>query len=143
MMDAEKQLVHTLEELRDDLKQFIETRYEMLRTELSASLTKLRGGVVLIAIAAVFGLVGMILLGVCVAFAVGLFFGVFPNQGGVALGFLIVGVLALIVAGIAGITAASRLKAQELAPNRTLRVLQRDQQVLKQGGQPDVQRRRA
>lgn len=146
MMDTEKQLVHTLEELRDDLKQFFETRYEMLRTELSSSLTKLRAGALLMGAAAVCGLIGLMLLGICAAFALAMLFGAFNNQGGVVLGFLIVGGLAVIVALAAALGASSKLKAQELAPNRTLQVLRRDQEVLKEGVQQDEQpgfRRRA
>jgi putative superfamily III holin-X len=139
-MDAEKQLVQTLEEFRDDLKQFIETRYEMLRSELSTSLAKLRVSAALVGTAALLGLLGVILLGVCLAFAISLFFGAFPNQVGVVYGFLITGFVSLLVAGGVGFAAKSKLKAEELAPNRTLRVLQRDQEVLKEGGQQDAER---
>jgi len=142
MLDSEKSLVHTLEELRDDLKQFIETRYEILRTELSASLDKARAGAVLIGGAALLGLVGLVLLGICVSFAIALAFGSFPNQVGVAAGFLITGVLSLGIAGALAIGARSKLKAEELKPNRTLRVLQHDQEVLKEGVQQDDEQSR-
>ena len=145
-MDAEKTLVQTLEVLREDVKQFIETRYMMLRTELSASLRQLRAGALLMGTAAVCGLVGLILLGICAAFAVAMLFGTFPNQGAVTLGFLITGFAAVIVALAAGVGASSKLRSQELAPKRTLQVLRRDQEVLKEGGRQDEQtgfRRRA
>jgi uncharacterized membrane protein YqjE len=139
-MDAEKSLAQTLEELREDLKQFIETRYEMLRSELSCSLAKLRVSGMLLGAAAVLALAGALLLAVCVAFAIALFFGAFPNQVGVVWGFLITGFVSLLVGGAVGVAAKSKLRAEDLAPNRTLKVLRRDQQILKEGGQQDAER---
>lgn len=144
-MEPEKSIMQTLEELRDDLKQFIETRYELLRVELSGILDRLVAAAVVIGAAAVLGLVGLILLGICISFAIGLGFGAFPNQAGIVWGFLITGSCAVLLAGLMGAGARAKLKAEDLAPNRTLRVLRRDQDVMrevKEGGQQDERIRR-
>lgn len=136
-MEPEKSLVQSFEDLRNDLKGFIETRYEILRAELSGGLKKARGAAAMFAVAAIFGVVGFILLGFCVSLAIGLAFGAFTNQVGVIWGFLISGAGNLVLAAIFRAVGKSRLKTADLIPERTLRVLQRDQQALQQqqGGQ--------
>lgn len=153
-MEPERSLVQSFDDLRNDLKSFIETRYEILRAELKVALKRAQGAAILFAIAALFGLVGFGLLGFCLSVAIGLAFGAFTNQVGLVWGFLIAGGGNLVVAGIAGLVGKSHLKAADLIPERTLRVLQRDQQALQQqrGGQyvepertaePQPERRRA
>lgn len=136
-MEPEKSLMQSFEDLRNDLKSFIETRYEILRAELSGGLKKARGAAVMFAVAGLFGVVGFILLGFCVSLAIGLAFGAFTNQVGLIWGFLVTGAGNLVLAGIVGAVGKSRLKTADLIPERTLRVLQRDQQALQQqqGGQ--------
>lgn len=131
-MEPEKSLIQSFEDLRNDLKSFIETRYEILRAELSTALKKAAGAAVMFAAAAVFGVVGLILLGFCVSLAIGLAFGAFSNQVGLIWGFLVTGFGNLMLAGVLASVGKARLKAADLIPERTLRVLQRDQQVLQQ-----------
>jgi uncharacterized membrane protein YqjE len=136
-MEPEKSLLHSFEDLRKDLKGFIETRYEILRAELSGGVKKAQRAVALFVAAAIFAIVGFILLGFCVSLAIGLAFGAFTNQVGLVWGFLITGFGNLLLAAILGSLGKARLKAANLIPERTLRVLQRDQQALQQqrGGQ--------
>lgn len=131
-MEPEKSLAQSFEELRTDLKGFIETRYEILRAELSSGLKKAQAAAVMFVAAALFGVVGLILLGFCVSLAIGLGFGAFSNQVGLVWGFLITGGGSLILAGILASAGRARLKTADLVPERTLRVLQRDQQALQQ-----------
>lgn len=146
-MPAEPSFQSEFQQLGHDLKSFIQTRYEMLRAELSAGFTRLRGAAVLIAAAAVFAMTGLILLGFCVAFAIGLAFGAFPNQLGLVWGFLITGGGAMILAAMVGAAGKSKLKPEELAPKRTLEVLRRDGETFRQGGEqhgyPSATRRSA
>lgn len=146
-MEPEKSLAQSFDDLRNDLKGFIETRYEILRAELSEAFQKLRSAIVLFAAAAVFGLVGLILLGICVSLCVALGFGAFANQMGLIWGFLIIGACSLILAAILAAAGRVRMKTADLKPERTLRVLQHDEQALKQqGGQyvkPERTRKRA
>lgn len=145
-MEQERHLVHSLEELRDDLKAFIQTRYEILRAELSASVRKAKMPAVGFGVAAVFGFVGLLLLGFCASLAIGLAFGAFTNQVGLVWGFLIVGVCSVLVGAMAGAAAMAKLKSSELAPKRTMQILKRDQEILRQGvqyGESERFRRRA
>ena len=132
-MEPEKSLVQSLEELREDLKSFIATRYEMLRAELSQSMAKAKSAAMMFGAAAALGILAVILLGICVSLAIALAFGSFANQVGLIWAFLITGGGSLILAGMLGAAGASHLRKEELAPNRTLHVLQRDQEELKKG----------
>jgi FtsH-binding integral membrane protein len=132
-MGAEPSFQTGFEELGHDLKRFIETRYEMLRAELSASLAKVRSAAILFAIAAVLAVPAIILLGVCVSLAIALAFGAFQNQVGLIWGFLVTGAGGLCLAGIFGAIGKARLNAGDLAPKRTLRVLKNDRDTFRQG----------
>lgn len=149
MMEPEKTLAQSLEELRSDLKGFFETRFEILRAEMSDALKRAKGAAVLLAAAAVFGVVGLILLGMCVSLGIALAFGAFQNQVGLVWGFLIAGGGSVVLAAILGSSGKAKLQAAHLIPERTLRVLQRDQEVLQQqqqGGkyvEPERTRKRA
>lgn len=132
-MGAEPSFQTGFEELGHDLKGFIETRYEMLRAELSASLTRLRSAAVLLVAAAVIAVPALILLGICVSLAIALGFGAFQNQVGLIWGFLISGGGGLLLAGIIGLAGKAKLKAEDLTPKRTLRVLKHDSEKFRQG----------
>ena len=134
-MDAEPTLQNEFEALRHDLKSFFETRYELLRSELKSTVNKVGGAAVLMVAAALFGFIGLLLLGTCIALAIALGFGAFQNQVGLVWGFFITGGCGVIFAGILGMAGKSKLKADELTPKRTLRVLKRDQESFQQGGE--------
>lgn len=145
-MEPERLLIQSFEELRDDLKAFIETRYEILRTEITSGLKKAQGAAVMFGAAAVFGIMGLLFAGVCIALWIGLAFGAFSNQVGLIWGFLCVGGGNLILAGILAAAGKATMKSANLKPDRTLRVLRRDQEVIREGGQQygesaDVRRR--
>ena len=132
-MGAEPTFQSGFEELGHDLKGFIETRYEMLRAELTSSFARVRSAAALFVAAAILAVPGIILLGVCVALAIALAFGSFQNQVGLIWGFLITGGGALALAGILAMAGKARLKAGDLAPKRTLRVLKHDRETFRQG----------
>lgn len=134
-MNPEKSLVESFEELRDDLKGFIETRYQILRAELKTGIRNSLSVAILFAGAAVVGVMGLLLLGVVVALAIALGLGAMTGQVGLVWGFLIVGGCEVLIAGAMAGAGVAKLKTAELAPKRTLHVLERDQQVLREGGQ--------
>lgn len=136
-MEPEKSLLQSLEDLRNDLKSFIETRYEILRAELRGALKKVQGAAMMFVAAGLFGVMGFILLGFCVSLAIAFALGALTNQTGLIWGFLITGVGNMMLAAIVAFMGKSKLKTAELLPARTLRVLQRDQQALQRhrGGQ--------
>jgi Putative Actinobacterial Holin-X, holin superfamily III len=125
-----------LQQLRYDIKSFIETRYEMLRAELTAGLSHVRSAAVLLAAAALFAATGLILLGFCVSFAIALAFGAFHNQVGLLWGFLCTGGGSLMLAGIIGVAGRSKLNPEKLVPKHTLRVLKRDGESFRKAGDP-------
>lgn len=133
-MEQERNLARSLEELRDDLKGFIETRVGILRAELTSGLKRAQRGAILLGAAVVLAALGLILLGFCAALAVAAGLGAITNNVGLVWGFLAIGGFGLLLAGGLAMAGRARLKAADLAPKRTLRVLQRDQTFLRQGG---------
>jgi len=134
-MEQERNLAHSLEDLRDDLKGFIETRVGILRAELTAGLKRAERGAILLGAAIVLAALGLILLAFCAALAVAAGLGAITNQMGLVWGFLAIGGFGVLLAGGLAMAGRSRLKAANLAPKRTLHVLHRDQAFLRQGGQ--------
>ncbi|HLI03848.1 MAG TPA: phage holin family protein [Terracidiphilus sp.] len=134
MMEQERNLVHSLDELRNDLKGFIETRLGILRAELESGVRKVLRGAMLLGMAAVFAALGLMLLGFCAALAVAVGLGAIANQAGLVWGFLAVGGFGVLLAAGLGAIGRARLKTANLAPRRTLRVLERDQAFLREGG---------
>ena len=134
-MNPEKSLVESFEELRDDLKGFLETRYQILRAELKTGFKNSLSGVLVLGIGAVLGLMGLLLLSVCASLAVAMGLGAIADQYGLIWGFLMIGGAEVVVAGIMAGAGVAKLKSADLTPKRTLHVLQRDQQVLREGGQ--------
>jgi Putative Actinobacterial Holin-X, holin superfamily III len=134
-MEQERHFAHSIEELRDDLKGFIETRYEILRADLRTGLKRAQGAAVLVGAAIVLAMVGILLLAFCAALAVALAFGALANHAGLVWGFLIIGGAAVLLGAGAGMAARERLKTASLKPKRTLFVLGRDKQFLQRGGQ--------
>lgn len=142
-MNPEKSLVQTLEELRDDLKGFIETRYEILRAELSSGIKEGLRSAVLLGVAAVVGVMGLILLSICASLAVAAGLGAITDQIGLIWGFLIIGGCEVLIAGAMAGAGIAKLKSADLTPKRTLHVLRRDQEVLREGGRPYGESERA
>jgi uncharacterized membrane protein YqjE len=130
-MDTDKTLVQTIEQLRDDLKSFIVTRYELLRVELSDSMKRIMSAAMLVGTAALVGAVGLMLLGICASLAIAFGFGAVQSQVGLIWGFLITGAGSLLLAGLMGAAGKARLTAKDLAPTRTMQVLQRDQETMR------------
>lgn len=135
MMEPERDLAHSLEVLRSDISGFLETRVQMLREEMSSAAAKAKAAGVGFGVAAAFGLVGLFLLGICTALAISLAFASFAGQVALIWGFLASGIGSLVIAAIAGWRAAAKLKAEELTPRRTLRVLARDKEAIQKGVQ--------
>ena len=133
-MGAEPTFQSEFQQLGQDIKSFIETRYEMLRAELTAGFVRLRSAAVLFTVAAIFTLIGLILVGFCISFAIALGLGALPNQVGLVWGFLCTGGGALIFAVIFAVAGMTTLRPATLTPKRTLRVLRRDGNSFRQAG---------
>ena len=113
-------------EIRDELRSFLETRVEMIRSELNETLGAARVGLPLILLALMLGAVGFLLLSVAVAVLVaGAFVG---KPYAWFLGFLIVGILWILCAAISSFFAYNAFRKR--FPKRTLEVLKADKMWL-------------
>ena len=136
-MGAEPTFQSEFQQLGQDIKSFIETRYQMLRAELTAGLIRMRSAAALFAAAAVFALLGLIFGGVCISLAIALGLGALPNQAGLVWGFFCTGGGSLLLAVIVAVMGMATLKPESLTPKRTLRVLRRDGESFRQAGTQD------
>lgn len=135
-MGSEPTFQSEFQQLGHDLKSFIETRYEILRTELNTALTRLRNSAMLIGAAAAIAVPSLILLGICVSLAIAYGLGAIPDHApGLIGGFLITGACGLIIAAITGWAGMAKLKSTNMAPKHTLHVLRRDGESFRNGGE--------
>jgi len=127
-------LADVLSEIKDELKEFLQTRVQMLVSELGESLKNSKsaailGGAALFVLATAWLLLNLALVGlVAVAFwgsAYAWFFG-----------FLIVGLFWAIVGGMLGLAAQRPLRG--LAPRKTIQVLKEDKIWLQQEARSHV-----
>ncbi|HZU23079.1 MAG TPA: phage holin family protein [Terriglobales bacterium] len=120
----EKSLGSVVSELKFELREFIQTRLQILREELKGKAAVLKIAVPMFAIALALFWVGFLLLtGLFVVLIASAFGGV----AGFAWAFLIVGFVYFIVGGICAMFAWSEVKSKSLAPKRTIQVLKQDQ----------------
>lgn len=120
----ERTVASILSDTKEEMKQFLSTRLEMLRAEMRE---KFR----VVAAAAPLAIVGLVFLGTAyLLFAlalVGLVQAAMPgNPFRWAIAFAAIAVLWAILGGIAASIALRKLKLKELLPNRTIKVLQED-----------------
>ena len=120
----EKSVAAVLADMKDELKQFIETRIALLKTEIREKLQTLKIAAPLAAIGVVLLATAYLLLTLSL---VGLVFAFLPdNAFRWCLAFLAVGVLWCILGGVAAYFAKREFELKGLMPNKTIRVLQED-----------------
>jgi len=119
-----KSIPEVVEELKEELQEFITTRFAMLRAEFDEKLTSFKMAAPVLAIGLVLlGSAWLVLTGflVCIiaqAFA--------PSPWNFTVAFLVIGVLYAIVGGAAAYLAWQQLKEKGVKPERTIRVLKQD-----------------
>jgi uncharacterized membrane protein YqjE len=122
---TEKSIATLLAETRDELKQFVATRLNILKAEMDEKISRIKSVIPLAIVAALFLLSGwMVLTFALVALLHALFV---PSVYAWLWASLIVTAVYLAVGAIAGWLAYSEIKATSLPPTRTLKVLQQDQ----------------
>ena len=121
----ERPLGEVLNDLKTELKDFISTRIQMLKSEMDEKVGTLKASAPAIVIGAVLAVTAWVLFSLALAFLISMAFQGQPYQ--YALSFGIVAV----IYGIAGAVAIgygySNIKSRSMAPERTLRVLKQDQ----------------
>ena len=124
-MQAEKSIASVLAETKEELKEFISTRLEMLRTELREKTSTWKQAIIMLVISAVLLLAAwMTLTFALIAFFHGLFL---TSVYSWLYAGLIVGGIYLVIGGLVGWFGYSELKSTGVKPARTLEVLKQDQ----------------
>ena len=124
-MHTEKSIATILAETKDELKQFVTTRLNILKAEMDEKISRIKSVIPLAIVAVLFlvsawGVFTFALIALLHAFFV-------PSAYAWLWASLIVTAVYLLVGGIAGWFAYAEIKATNLKPTRTLKVLQQDQ----------------
>ena len=111
-------------EIKDELKEFFQTRTQMLRTELREKISTWRTGALLAAVGLVFLSTAYLLLTLALVGLIAEAFWGSPYAWFLA--FLIVGLFWGLWGGIVAYLAVREFRAQGLAPKKTIEVLKED-----------------
>lgn len=113
-----------LHDIKDDLKEFLQTRYDMLRAELGEKLAVWKTSLPIVVVALLLAWSGFLALTFTF---IALLRPLFDNEYGWAIAAGIVAVLYFIVAGVIAWLAYRELTYTGVAPTRTMQVLKQDQ----------------
>lgn len=119
--------------LGDDVMQLFDTKISLLKVEIKEEVSAVAKSGALIAAGGIIAAIGFALLNVAIAFGIStLFAGTNLSQPAqYAIGFLVTGLLYLIVGAIIVTAMKNRLAKQHLVPDRTVEELRKDRQWLK------------
>ena len=120
-----KPLGAVLTDIKDDLKEFAQTRFDMLRQELGEKLKVWKAAVPMLAIAMVLAWTGFLCLTFFLVAAIRTIFA--GSSWDWAIAAIIVAVLYFIVAGSIGYIMYRELAYTGMKPERTMQVLKQDQ----------------
>ena len=123
-------------EVKDELKEFLQTRITMLKSELGEKMRTFKAALPMLATAIVFLATAFGLLTLCLVAVISVAFYGDPFRW--FFSFLIVGVLYSIVGGMAAVFGLKELRAQGIMPKKTLKVLKEDQVWLQQEARTQV-----
>ncbi len=110
---------------KDELKDFVQTRIAMLKSEMKDKVAAWKVALPLILIALVFAVTGWLVLTACLIAAIAVAF--YGSPWAYTFATLIVGVAYVLIATLTASFALRGLRESGLAPKRTLRVLKADQ----------------
>lgn len=123
--ENERSMGSVVSELKDEAKDFVSTRIEMLRSEMKDKVASFKIAGVMIAGALLLGgTAWLILTGALVAVIAAAFY---PSDYAAFFALIIVGVGYALIAGVMAAFAMRELKRRGVKPERTLRVLKQDQ----------------
>lgn len=120
-----RSLAGIVNELKDELKEFVQTRIAMLKSEMQDKVASWKTAAAMIALAAVLGITAWFLLSAALVSVIAAAF--YPSRFAYFFGLLIVGLAYLLIAGVIGAFAAREIKQRGVMPERTIRVLKQDQ----------------
>ena len=111
-------------EIRDEAKQFVQTRVEMFKTEFQEKVSAWKAGALLAAVGLLFLGTAYLLLTLALVGLVAVAFWGSPYAWFLA--FLIVGVFWGMIGGVVAFLAVREFRSQGLAPKKTIEVLRED-----------------
>ena len=117
-------IAEILNDFKEELKQFSQTRFEMLRSEMKEKVSAWKGAVPAIAIAAVMALGAFGAFTAALIAALALAFE--PRPWAYAAAAAIVFLLYAVIAAVAGAYGYRSIKSAGVSPEKTIRVLQQD-----------------
>ncbi|HKW66537.1 MAG TPA: phage holin family protein [Terriglobales bacterium] len=112
-------------EVKDELKEFLQTRIAMLKSEVGEKMRTIKAAVPMLATAIVFLVTAYLLFTLCLVSLISVAF--YGNPFRWFLSFIIVAVLYSIVGGMAAVFGLKELRAHGLMPKKTIKVLKEDQ----------------
>lgn len=118
--------------LGDNVMTLVDAKLGLAKVELKEEAAAYGSKIAMIAVGGVLAAIGFALLNVAIAFFMArLFFYSFTPPISYALGFVVTGVLYLVIGGILVVVMKNRLTALNPAPERTIEELRKDKQWLK------------
>jgi uncharacterized membrane protein YqjE len=117
-------LAEVISEIKDEIKDFVQTRTEMLKAEFRNKISAWKSGVVAAAVGLLFLATAYLLITLAVVGLLAVAFWGSPYAW--FLSFLIVGVVWALIGGIAAFMAVREFRAEGLAPRKTIEVLRED-----------------
>jgi len=118
--------------LGDDVMKLLDTKLSLLKVEVKEDADAYIRGGVMIGIGGVIAAVGFALLNVAVAFGVSTLLPVdWSPPARYAVGFVVTGIVYLVIGGIIVVVMKNRLARRDLVPNRSVDELRKDKQWLK------------
>ena len=123
--ESERSLQATLQEIKNEIKQFVQTRFEIFKQEMQEKVSAYKSALPMAGAAILFLATAWFLITGCIVAAIALALG-WP------LAFLIVGFGYFILGAAAGWFAYKEVTSQTMKPERTLEVLKQDQVWIEQ-----------
>lgn len=130
----ERSLAEVIREIKDEVKEFMQTRVSMFVAEMREKIDNSKSGAICAGVALVLGWAGFLMLSVALAALVAVAFWGSPYAW--FFGFLIVGVLWTMLAAMLAIAAVRQFR--DLAPKRTIQVLKEDKIWLQREAQNQI-----
>jgi len=113
-----------LQELKDELREFAETRYQMLIAEMKEKMLAWKAGVPMLGVAAILGIAAFMVFSFGLVATVA---ALVDGRVGWAIGAVAVFLLYALIGGIVGWMGYKEVQKAGMAPTRTMRVLKQDQ----------------
>lgn len=125
MINGERSVAGVLSEIKDEAKEFVQTRLDMLKSEMKDKMSAWKTAIPLIAAGLLFGLTAWFVLTAALISVIAQAF--YPGRFAYFFSFAIVGVIYALIAAICASFALREIKQRGVMPQRTIRVLKEDQ----------------